>query len=80
MLIDNDSQRDIGREVLSDLRSQIPLIIYTVLALFTRLYRIGANNTVVWDEVRASHDFFAREKRLTGSLDRRISASSAPTT
>ncbi|GAA6041203.1 hypothetical protein JCM8097_008341 [Rhodosporidiobolus ruineniae] len=40
----------IGREVLSDLRSQIPLIIYTILSLFTRLYRIGANNSVVWDE------------------------------
>ncbi|GAA6005428.1 hypothetical protein JCM10207_002978 [Rhodosporidiobolus poonsookiae] len=40
----------IGREILSDLRAQIPLIIYTILALFTRLYRIGANNTVVWDE------------------------------
>ncbi|GAA5856473.1 hypothetical protein JCM8547_008760 [Rhodosporidiobolus lusitaniae] len=40
----------VGREVLSDLRQQIPLLVYTVLALFTRLYRIGANNTVVWDE------------------------------
>ncbi|POY73479.1 hypothetical protein BMF94_3416 [Rhodotorula taiwanensis] len=40
----------IGREVLADLRQQIPLIIYTILALFTRLYRIGASNTVVWDE------------------------------
>ncbi|GAA5981932.1 hypothetical protein JCM5350_006569 [Sporobolomyces pararoseus] len=38
------------KEVLSDLRAQIPLIVYTILALFTRLYRIGANNTVVWDE------------------------------
>jgi dolichyl-phosphate-mannose-protein mannosyltransferase len=45
-------QRAIGREVVSDLRAQIPLIIYTILSLFTRLYRIGANNTVVWDEVR----------------------------
>ncbi|BGP29202.1 Dolichyl-phosphate-mannose--protein mannosyltransferase 2 [Rhodotorula toruloides] len=44
------SWRAIGREVVSDLRAQIPLIIYTILSLFTRLYRIGANNTVVWDE------------------------------
>lgn len=28
------------------------LCIYTVLSLFTRLYRIGRSNTVVWDEVR----------------------------
>lgn len=45
-------QGAIGREILSDLRQQIPLIIYTLLALFTRLYRIGASPTVVWDEVR----------------------------
>ncbi|GAA5861924.1 hypothetical protein JCM1840_006876 [Sporobolomyces johnsonii] len=42
--------RAVFREVLSDLRSQIPLIIYTILSIITRLYRIGANNTVVWDE------------------------------
>lgn len=45
-------QKAIGREILADLRGQIPLLVYTVLALFTRLYRIGANNSVVWDEVR----------------------------
>lgn len=27
------------------------LCIYTALSLFTRLYRIGRSNTVVWDEV-----------------------------
>ncbi|GAA5937672.1 hypothetical protein JCM3775_002095 [Rhodotorula graminis] len=42
--------RAVGREVLSDLKAQIPLLVYTVLALFTRLYRIGAANSVVWDE------------------------------
>lgn len=34
------------------MKPHIPLIIYTFLSLFTRLYRIGANNSVVWDEVR----------------------------
>ncbi|GAA5971301.1 hypothetical protein JCM11641_008301 [Rhodosporidiobolus odoratus] len=47
---DKVTWRAIFREVLSDLRAQIPLILYTILSLFTRLYRIGANNTVVWDE------------------------------
>ncbi len=31
----------------------IPLIAYTILALWTRLYNIGKSNTVVWDEVRS---------------------------
>ena len=39
------------REVARDIRPHIPLIVYTFLSLFTRLYRIGANNSVVWDEV-----------------------------
>ncbi|SCV67340.1 BQ2448_5986 [Microbotryum intermedium] len=38
------------KEVMQELKPHIPLLIYTFLALFTRLYRIGANNTVVWDE------------------------------
>jgi dolichyl-phosphate-mannose--protein O-mannosyl transferase len=29
----------------------VPLIIYTGLSLFTRLYRIGLADSVVWDEV-----------------------------
>lgn len=29
----------------------LPLIVYTILALFTRLYKIGDANSVVWDEV-----------------------------
>ncbi|GAA95617.1 glycosyltransferase family 39 protein [Mixia osmundae IAM 14324] len=33
-----------------ELRDYVPLIVYTILALFTRLWRIGASNTVVWDE------------------------------
>ncbi|KDE06245.1 hypothetical protein MVLG_03404 [Microbotryum lychnidis-dioicae p1A1 Lamole] len=38
------------KEVMQELKPHIPLLVYTFLALFTRLYRIGANNTVVWDE------------------------------
>ena len=29
----------------------MPLVIYTILSLWTRLYKIGKNNAVVWDEV-----------------------------
>lgn len=46
-------QAAVAREVAQDIRPHIPLIIYTFLSLFTRLYRIGANNSVVWDEVRS---------------------------
>lgn len=46
-------QTAVAREVASDIQPHIPLIIYTFLSLFTRLYRIGANNSVVWDEVRS---------------------------
>lgn len=36
---------------MRDVRPYIPLIVYTFLSLFTRLYRIGVTNSVVWDEV-----------------------------
>ncbi|POW01678.1 hypothetical protein PSHT_12427 [Puccinia striiformis] len=36
--------------IIDDLRELIPLLIYTILSLATRLYRIGRVNTVVWDE------------------------------
>ncbi|GAA5830517.1 hypothetical protein JCM11251_002496 [Rhodosporidiobolus azoricus] len=47
---DKATWKAVGREVLLDLKAQIPLIIYTILSLWTRLYQIGANNSVVWDE------------------------------
>lgn len=34
-----------------ELLPHLPLVVYTFLSLFTRLYRIGAANSVVWDEV-----------------------------
>ncbi|KAL8277538.1 hypothetical protein RQP46_010093 [Phenoliferia psychrophenolica] len=40
----------VAKEVGQEIKPHIPLIIYTFLSLFTRLYRIGANNSVVWDE------------------------------
>lgn len=36
--------------IIDDLRELLPLLIYTILSLATRLYRIGRANTVVWDE------------------------------
>ncbi|KAH9817102.1 family 39 glycosyltransferase [Melampsora americana] len=35
---------------IEDLRELIPLIVYTILALGTRLYKIGSSKTVIWDE------------------------------
>lgn len=43
-------QKGAFKELAADVGHQWPLILYTVLALFTRLYKIGASNTVVWDE------------------------------
>lgn len=37
-----------------DNRDLVPLIGYTMLALFTRLYKIGRADTVVWDEVSST--------------------------
>ncbi|KAH8916450.1 glycosyltransferase family 39 protein [Atractiella rhizophila] len=37
-------------EILRELRKHLPVFIYTALSLFTHLWRIGDNNTVVWDE------------------------------
>lgn len=37
-------------QLLREYSDFIPLVVYTGLALFTRLYRIGKSNTVVWDE------------------------------
>lgn len=45
-------QGSVAKEVAQEIKPHVPLIIYTFLSLFTRLYRIGANNSVVWDEVR----------------------------
>ncbi|PLW41557.1 hypothetical protein PCASD_09993 [Puccinia coronata f. sp. avenae] len=36
--------------VVDDLRELVPLLIYTILSLATRLYKIGRVNTVIWDE------------------------------
>jgi len=36
--------------IVEDLRELLPLLIYTILSLVTRLYKIGRINTVVWDE------------------------------
>ncbi|KAG0140808.1 hypothetical protein CROQUDRAFT_674442 [Cronartium quercuum f. sp. fusiforme G11] len=35
---------------VEDLRELVPLILYTIFALVTRLYKIGKANTVLWDE------------------------------
>lgn len=35
---------------IDDLRELIPLVLYTIVALATRLYKIGKANAVVWDE------------------------------
>jgi dolichyl-phosphate-mannose-protein mannosyltransferase len=35
---------------VDDLRELVPLLIYTILSLATRLYKIGRVNTVIWDE------------------------------
>lgn len=47
-------QLSLAKEVGSEIKPHIPLIVYTILAIFTRLYRIGAADSVVWDEVRSS--------------------------
>ncbi|KAM0787088.1 hypothetical protein ACM66B_006346 [Microbotryomycetes sp. NB124-2] len=41
---------NVMRELGKEIRGQIPLIVYTILSLCTRLWHIGINNSVVWDE------------------------------
>lgn len=43
---DSETQTQLYREY----GEFVPLIVYTVLALATRLWHIGRSNTVVWDE------------------------------
>jgi dolichyl-phosphate-mannose-protein mannosyltransferase len=37
-------------ELAKSNRHHLPLVVYTILSIITRLYRIGKSNTVIWDE------------------------------
>lgn len=47
-----DGQMSMVRDTGRELAPYAPLIAYTILSLFTRLYKIGHADSVVWDEVR----------------------------
>lgn len=47
---DNLNDKDKRRQLLSRLEPIVMPIVFTLLGMFTRMYKIGFNDHVVWDE------------------------------
>ena len=62
------SQVDVIR-LNSDL---IPLAVYSILALLTRLWQIGKSNTVVWDEAHFGKFGAVRPRYCSSQLTRAV--------